>query len=292
MPRQLAVEDGDAIGLDELVDALDADPFDPRDEDDLASRGSLLARLCRNRSFLAEFAIAELEARCAGQIAGNSYGPQVLMLRPPNGRYVLRANFWPAQSDPVMRASGTAPFFYDVPHDHNFSFLTVGYLGPGYGSDYYEYDGSAVAGLPGEDAGLRFVERSWLHEGRVLLYRAHRDVHAQLPPDSFSVSLNILAADPLQSWRSQYRFDLERGTIAEALTTAPAEVLATLAMALGGGNARDVVDAISRRHPVPRMRATAFAALAAAGDDEAWERAALDSAPIVSVPARERLARR
>ena len=108
-----------------------------------------------------------------------------------------------------MPASGPAPFFYDLPHDHNFSFLTVGYLGPGYWSDYYEHDGDAHAGLDGEPVELRFVERSRLSEGRVLLYRAHRDIHVQRPPDSFSVSLNILAADPGQHWRTQYRFDID-----------------------------------------------------------------------------------
>lgn len=290
MPRELAPGIGDPIGLADLIDALAADPFDPRDEDALAERGPLLARLGRNRSFLADLAIAELKQRCAGQNAGNNYGPQVFMLHPPDGRVVLRANFWPARDDPAMRASGAAPFVYGMAHDHNFSFLTVGYVGPGYWSDYYEYDGDAVTGLPGEHAGLRFVERSRLSEGRLLLYRAHRDVHVQQPPDSFSVSLNILAADRGQPWRSQYRFDLARGTIVKALTVAPAEVLATLAVALGGGNGRDVVTTLSRAHPAPRMRATAYAALATAGDPDAWERAAGDAAPLVALPARRRLA--
>ena len=261
MPRELKHAAGDPIGLDELADALDSDPFDPRDEDDLAARSGLLARLARNRDFLAELAIAELKQRCSAQVAGNAYGPQVFMLRPPNARYVLRANFWPASNDAVVRASGTTPFFYDLAHDHNFSFLTVGYLGPGYWSDYYEHDGAAHAGLPGEAVDLRFVERSRLSEGRVLLYRAHRDIHIQRPPDSFSVSLNILAAEPAQQWRSQYRFDLERGTIAATLNTAPAEVLTTLAVALGSGNGRDLAEQMARDHPVPRMRATAYAAL-------------------------------
>lgn len=289
MPRELTAIGHDAIGIEELVDALDADPFDPRDLDDVASRGALLARLGRNRTFLAELAIAELKDRCAGQAAGNSYGPQVFMLRPPNGHYVLRANFWPAATDPVVRASGLAPFSYDMPHDHNFSFLTVGYLGPGYWSDYYEYDGDAVVGLPDEPVDLRFVERSQLTEGRLLLYRAHYDVHAQAPPDSFSVSLNILVVDTAQQWRSQYWFDLDRGTIANAMTTAPGEVLTMLAGQLGGGNGRDLADQLSRHHPSPRMRATAFAALAAGGDENVWERAAADPAPLVAIPARARL---
>jgi hypothetical protein len=185
MPRVIAAGAGDAIGVDHLADALDAARFDARDEDSLAELGPLLARLGRNPRFLGDLVIAELERRCAGQAAENVYGAQVFMLKPPNGRYLLRANFWPARSDAVVRASGTTPFFYDLPHDHNFPFLAYGYEGPGYWSDYYEYDVAAVTGVPGEPAGLRFVERSRLEPGRLMLYRARRDVHVQLPPDSF-----------------------------------------------------------------------------------------------------------
>ena len=57
-----------------------------------------------------------------------------------------------SERDSVVKASGLSPFFYHIPHDHNFSFLTVGYIGPGYWSDYYEYDHDSVLGAPGEEA--------------------------------------------------------------------------------------------------------------------------------------------
>lgn len=291
MPRLIDPGEGSAIGLDDLVDALEASVVDVRCEDSFAAIGPLLARLGRNRTFLADLAIDELKGRGSAHRSASAYGAQVFMLRPPNGRYLIRANFWPARHDPVVRASGTAPFFYDMPHDHNFPFLTVGYLGPGYWSDYYEYDGATVLGVPGEDAGLCFVERSRLEPGKLMLYRAHRDVHTQLPPDSFSVSLNILGYDLAQPWRSQYRFDLATGTIAEALTTTPSEALVALAAQFGGGNGTDLARHVADRHPVPRMRMTAIAALAAASDCPAarqrlYERAAADPDPHVAARAR------
>ena len=264
MPRLIVPGAEDEIGLDDLAEALDTASFDPRDEDSLAALGPLLARLGRNSRFLGDLVVAELERRCAGQAVDNSYGAQVFMLKPPNGRYLLRANFWPARNDAVVRASGTAPFFYDLPHDHNFPFLTYGYEGPGYWSDYYEYDVAAVTGLPGEQAGLRFVERSRLEPGKLMLYRARRDVHVQLPPDSLSVSLNILFYDAAQPWLEQFQFDVAQGTIAAGLTTAPAEGLVTLAAHLGGDAGQAVAREFAARHPVPRMRATAYAALASA----------------------------
>ena len=262
MPRLIDAGEGDAWGLDDLVAGLDAADVDVRDEDAFAALGPMLARLGRNRRFLADLAIAELKDRCEGQAAASAYGAQVFLLRPPNGRYVLRANFWPAREDAAVRASGTAPFFYDLPHDHNFPFLTYGYLGPGYWSDYYEADGEADR-LAGEAAGLRFAERSRLEPGKLMMYRAHRDVHVQLPPDSFSVSLNILGYDHAQPWRTQYRFDIAANTVADALTTTPSEALATLAVQFGGGNGLDLAHELVRRHPSARMRRTALDALAA-----------------------------
>jgi len=268
MPRLIDAGEGGVIGLDELVEALDATRFDPRDEDEFASLGPLLARLGRNRAFLADLAIAELKTRCGGQSAANGYGAQVFLLRPPGDRYVLRANFWPARDEPVVRASGPAAFFYDLPHDHNFPFLTYGYLGPGYWSDYYEYDIEALTGLPGEPAGLRFTERARLDPGKLMLYRMRRDVHVQLPPDAFSVSLNILGSDPAQPWLDQYVFDIRNNVIARALTCTAAEALVTLAVHFGG-NGVDLAEDFARRHPCDRMRVTALTALASARPDDA-----------------------
>jgi hypothetical protein len=298
MPRLIDPGEGAAITLEDLVDALDTSPFDPHDEDSFAALGPLLARLGRNRAFLADLAIEELKLRCARQSATNGYGPQVFLLRPPNGRYVIRANFWPAADDAVVQASGTAPFFYGLPHDHNFPFLTYGYLGPGYWSDYFEYDGQALSGRTGGDAGLRFIERSRLDPGKLMLYRMQRDVHVQLPPDSFSVSLNILGQHPSHPWIDQYRFDIACNAIAEGLTTAPSEGLVTLAVHLGGGNGLELADQLVRHHPHSRMRRTAAAALAsangaasdrrrllecAARDDDAEVRASARRA-LVSIP--------
>ncbi|MEP9401255.1 transposase [Sphingomonas sp. VNH70] len=289
MPRVIDPGAGEAIGLDDLVDLLHEAAIDVRDEDAFAALGPALARLGRNRRFLGDMALAELKQRCRGQRTGNAYGAQVLLLHPPDGRYVLRANFWPAAQDRALRAGGRAAFFYDLPHDHNFPFLTVGYHGPGYWSDDYRYDVTAIDGRLGEAAGLRYVGRSRLDSGRVLLYRMRDDVHVQLPPDAFSVSLNILGYDAAQPWLDQYRFDIRRDTIAEVLTSTPAEALLSLAVAIGLPDGIDLADSFARRHPCARMRLTALDALAQAlpGDTRRFVRACDDPDPRVAGYARQ-----
>ncbi|GAA4774284.1 hypothetical protein GCM10023219_22140 [Stakelama sediminis] len=266
MPRLIDPGDQAAIEPAELVDMLAASRIDVRDEDAFAALGPSLARLGRNRSFLADAAIDALKQRRDDAARARGYGPQVLILHPPDGRFLVRANFWPARGDAVFRASGPRTFFYDLPHDHNFPFLTVGYLGPGYWSDYFEYDAQQVTGVPGSPAGLRYIERSRLEEGRLMLYRMRRDVHVQLPPDAFSVSLNILGQDPEQPWIDQYRFDIAGNRIEAGLATTASEVLLTIAAQMDG-NGRDLAERFAFSHASARMRLTAVRALVAAEAD-------------------------
>ena len=104
---------------------------------------------------------------------------------------------------------------------------------------------------------LRFVERSALSEGRVLHYRARRDVHCQHPPESLSVSLNICAANPAQGWFDQYRFEVDRGRIAGVLNASANEVMLRLGVALGHEDARALAADFADHHPSAAMRRVA-----------------------------------
>jgi len=267
MARVIACDASETIGLDELVDVLNRDSFDPGDEESFAAVAPWLRRLANNREFLANLAVAELKDRCGRQSLENRYSSQVIMLHRASEKFFIRANFWPSARDSVFRASGTSPFFYHVPHDHNFSFLTVGYLGPGYWSEYYEYDYERVVGLPGEKVDLRFIEKSRLDQGKVMLYRAHRDVHDQLPADDMSVSINIMEASSRLPFLSQYRFDVKRCEVAAILTRSSSEALLALAANHDGGNARDLVESFAARHPCDRIRFSALRELAWSAPD-------------------------
>ncbi len=256
MSRELTPPFRAVLPLEECIAQLDRYGFDPADEGSLQHAASLLAGLAANRSFLGDLLI-DLLGDPDDQ--ASAYGPQAIMLAGPRNGYFLRANIWPARGDPVFQASGAASFVYGLPHDHNFDFLTVGYFGPGYVSDYWEYDYASVSGEGGEAVDLRFIERSQLSEGRVLHYRAHRDVHRQHPPESLSVSLNICAANPAQGWFDQYRFDTEEGRIAGVLNASANEVLLRMGAALGSVEAKKCAQHFATDHPSAAMRRVASA---------------------------------
>ena len=293
MPLILSVQDDAVTCLDECTAAIAARGFDPADDDSLHHAAVQLRQLGNNRAFLGDLLLAELAGRHREEGGNESYGPQVIMLSHPGAGFFIRANLWPSLGDHMVRASGRAPFAFDLPHDHNFSFLTLGYFGPGYWSDYYTFDYEAVTGWRGEPVDLRFVERARLEEGKIMLYRAHVDVHAQLPADALSVSINVMHTSGAQGWLDQYRFDLENGCVGAILGQGSSEAFMRIAVGLGSAAARDLGTQFGHHHPSDRMRLCAWDALAslepdAASRDTLWREAERAGSRLVAAEARIR----
>ena len=263
MPRTIASVDERRCSLPETLACLDAAGFDPRDEASVDHAAACLRRLGNDSEFLGDLLVAQIADADGHDGIESGYGPQAIVLSGSRNGYFLRANIWPAEGDHAFRTSGARSFVYGLPHDHNFDFLTVGYFGPGYLSDYYEYDYAQVAGWSGEAAQLRFAERSALAPGRLVHYRAHRDVHRQLPPESLSVSLNVVAAEPASGWFDQYGFDVDADTVTGVLNPTSTEAFLRIAVGLGGAEALDLAERFGRHHPSDRLRLACFEARAA-----------------------------
>jgi hypothetical protein len=293
MPHVIELLDDQVASLAACCDAIAAQGFDPRDEGSLHNAALQLRRLGNNRDFLGDILVDQLAARHRDEDAQSNYGPQALVLSRLDQGFFIRANIWPSAQETIMRASGDASFVYGLPHDHNFSFLTHGYFGPGYWSDYYEFDYEALAGYAGEPAGLRFVERARLEPGKLMLYRAHLDVHSQLQPDALSVSLNVMHASGATAWLDQYAFDTERNLITKQLSHGASEAFIRIAVGLGGQEAQDLAHRFARHHPSDRMRLHALDALASIANDDAardalWRRAEAMGSRLVAMEARSR----
>jgi hypothetical protein len=296
VPRVIAIADEQVSSLAECSDALLDSGFDPRDEESLVHAALQLRRLGNNRDFLGDLLVEQLARHAVDDADENAYGPQVIMLRPPGeGDFFLRANIWPSADEHAVRASGGGAFVYGLPHDHNFSFLTLGYFGPGYWSSYYEYDYAQTVGHPGEPAALRFVERSRLEEGKIQLYRAHVDVHDQAAPDALSVSLNIMHACGAHGWLDQYSFDLDNRRIGRIISNGSSEAFIRIAVGLGHAGALDLAQWLGTCHPSDRVRLAAWGALASCeaapqARDEVWRRAERAGGRLVAAVAKERRA--
>ncbi len=258
---------------------------DVRDLDSVCSSASKLKALANNKTFLVEHFNRSLRDWRNFQTT-NSYTAQTLLLG-SGPDFVIRANIWtPPTADANLRAEQKSLFVYDVPHDHNFSFLTVGYFGPGYETTIYEYDPESVTGKVGEKVELRFLETTTLPTGKMMLYRKSRDIHTQNYPSSLSISLNLLLAPPETNQRDQFLFDLESSRISQyARNTASTRlIMCRIARYLGDAQTVSLLDELSCRHSSPRVRLTAAESLSIlepSSRSRVWVRSAEDESPLV-----------
>jgi hypothetical protein len=273
----LEVETDEILPLGAYLEELRQ--LDPRDVDGVIASAPRLRALVNDRGFL----IDELN-RCLGDAdrLTRARSAQSLLL---GGRrdLLLRANMWiPPSELPELRR--LQPYFsYLAPHDHNWHFLTAGYWGSGYRTTIYEYDPDSVFGAADEQVTLRFLERTALPVGKVMFYRASRDVHAQEHPDEFSISLNLMMTPPELTVRDQLLFDFERSVVTRPLASSSSHqsVLYTqLARHLGNATTSGLLERLAAEHPTPRVRLSAYESWAARcrGDEErVWRRATDDA---------------
>ena len=269
---------------------------DPLDDASLCASAPMLLALANNRTFMAERLTKELLAWRDFQ-PGNNYTSQTFTFA-SHGPFMVRANIW------EPRAATTAPnaqdwhddlFVYDLAHDHNFKFLTVGYHGAGYATKLYEVDPEAVTGREGERVPLEYKETTTLPKGKVMFYRAYRDVHAQAQPAELSVSLNLLVSNTTGDYVDQHFFDLETSTMTACPRTnsnGVRNLLCRLAQHVGDERTVSALEEVSASHPAQRVRVAALEALAArepASKEKVWKRALADKHVYVRERAREKL---
>jgi hypothetical protein len=233
-----------------------------KDVDSLAECAPQLRALANNRSFVLDAFHAELKEFWSGS-RRNAYQPQSIHLTNSTDFYV-RANIWL----PVAQGERTELFqkrlySYDLPHDHNFNFLTVGYFGPGYTTDVFEYEWENCLGYVGERAQTRFLGRYQLHPGRVMLYRGGPDIHIQYSPDDVSVSLNLMGRNVDVSWDQQYIFDVEQDRLVGGAGDLVSNRLYLIEAAefVGNDETADILRDLVRTYPCDKSKARAIQSL-------------------------------
>jgi hypothetical protein len=266
------------IDLDEFQEILLAN-FDSADPESVIAAAEPLRALANNERFLTDRLNSDL-LKGDFQI-GNDYTAQTFVLA-SHRNWFVRANIWtPPSNIPEMIEAEKELFPYLVPHDHNFSFLTVGYWGSGYWTHLYEYDHTSVTGEVGEKVDLHYLGRTSLPRGKVMYYRASKDVHSQEHPEEFSVSLNLMIARPEEFARDQYFFDLESETISKisGKQNSGGVLLCEMAGVIGDSTTAAALDALSVTHGSARVRAACYGSLAKlelSSVEQVWNRALSD----------------
>lgn len=278
------------VSVDEFV-AYVRREVDLRDSASIAAAAPMLRSLANDRNLVVSQLNRLVKERFRQQAVPSA---QAIFLGAGPGFYV-RANIWPSTADVAGGRVYQDQFAYNVAHDHNYNFLTVGYHGPGYKTDLYEYDFDAVQGFPGEAVDLRYIRTVDFKTGMVMLYHASRDMHVQHPPADLSLTLNLMVAPPEVRLRDQFYFDVERKVLLDypnELNSSMRASLLRIAGQIGNGDTEQMLHDLAARHGCRRTRLAAYEALADLRPADAattWRRAAGDAEPYVSLSARRRL---
>ncbi|MFH9736825.1 HEAT repeat domain-containing protein [Streptomyces roseolus] len=245
------------LGLADYVDHISA-TVDTADTDSVLASADALQALNDDADLLVDHLNRELDDLASWQ-RGNPYmGPSLLLGRGEN--FTVRANIWLPPARRSLQEEQTL-HSYEVPHDHTFSFLTVGHFGPGYQTTIWEYDPARVSGEPGEHVELHLLEHTDLPRGKVMYYRAGRDVHTQHQPPALSVSLNLLIHHQDNPHTQQRFFDTDNGRLTHS-TPSPLsrghQLLCDLAGHLGDQRTAPLLEHLATTHPAPAVRASAL----------------------------------
>ncbi len=178
---------------------------DPRDPQSLMALAEPLYRLAQDKSLLQKYINLGLSNWEKGVF--HFYSPQSCQVASSDG-FVVRLNLWPLlPADPRRRAILADVLSYFDYHDHNFSFITANYSGPGYETELYSYDRTAIVGYPGEKIELAYQGRHRLDDRTVMLYEEFHDVHTQLPPAAPSSSINLMMTAENSGLTNQHFFE-------------------------------------------------------------------------------------
>lgn len=192
------------ITPDALFNRLE-DAFQGRyDESFIEQAADALAGLSANRRLIVDF----LDRNGGvGRAIERFNIPQSFILA-RRGEFILRVNVWQPMSDGYYSGREKNLYSYDLAHNHDFRFLTIGHFGPGYVTELCEVDPDTIKGVPGESVDLFNEQTVQLSQGRILYFEPFRDVHSQRPPDSLSISINLILSTQDEGGE-QYEFDIE-----------------------------------------------------------------------------------
>lgn len=251
----------ESIGLEEFhrrIDAIDAPLYGP---EHIAACARELARLGRNPDLLWGMfeSVEGVEA-----IDEFFNAPQSFFLGAGKTHY-LRLNVWlPENAGTAYREHERDLYSYELAHNHDFRFLTVGYFGPGYETDLYTIPEADVDAQPGQTIRLLEPRRERLRQGRVIHFAPYTDVHVQHYPASLSISINLIFSGQ-QREHEQLLIDTQRSTVLDyPKLSEQSRMINALQIAgfFASPELDEAIDAVERDAANPRLREAARAAIA------------------------------
>ncbi len=255
--------------------------------DTLLACSKHLKMLSNNKTFLRDFIYQDIYKNPETIQTKNQFGNPLGIIVHTSENYYVRVTLWPK----IMNAQEEKPLVKaiyaeeeGVGHDHNFWLMTVGYIGSGYQTELWEYNHASVIGYLGEKVNLKFIEKTILKKGDILVYRPSLDVHQQgVPKESYSIAINIILKSKERLTNPFYGFDLTKKEIVFIVKLHQDQPIYTLISMMGKMQSKEnraCLEEISKSHISPEVRIACYQAIAdplsLSKQVEIWENALKD----------------
>jgi hypothetical protein len=247
------------MDLDEFV-ALVERNLDPDSEESVLSMTPHLQALGANTRFLGRYLAANIDR--ADYQAGNRYSGATLILA-RGKQFAVRVVGWLPRASAADRSPSNQEHVYSesdtaaVAHTHPFALLTYGYHGPGYVTEVFDCDPDELLNRGiGEPVTLGNSRRMQLSSGTVLFLPAFRVAHIQHPPESYSVSLNLIVVPRNPAGYEQYFVSPRRKMLEGIAGTASqaANNILDLASRLPPASIQPLMERVASNHPLHSVR--------------------------------------
>ncbi|KEI69778.1 hypothetical protein [Endozoicomonas elysicola] len=246
--------DTEAIDLAEYV-AFCHNQDKLHDREQVLSTAFMLQRLANNKHFLLDFLNTKLKDISLYDVKTDFTPPSFYLYQCPT--FSVRAAVWLTDDSEV----GDIAKGYGVTHNHHFDFLTCGYFGPGYRTIIHTCEAEKQHGIIGKSMEMIFQEETLLPEGKLMFYRHTEDFHVQLPPESLSISINLVFPTHPDAG-IQCAIDPESSKLITHLDALPAtNSLMAVARFMHNDDTTTLLQDIALNHHCPRTRAMCFQCL-------------------------------
>ena len=248
--------DKEQIELDEYIDFCRSQTH-LSDRDKVLSDAYMLRRLANNKRFFLDFLNGQLRRVLQYDVKTDFTPPSFYLFSCDT--FSVRAVLWlPCDAPDSEDATSLG---YGVTHNHHFDFLTCGYYGPGYRTIVHLCDKRRMTGLVGEQVEAAFQDDTLLTPGKLMFYRHTEDIHVQYPPESLSVSINLIFPSHPEALE-QCAFDPETWVITRHLDPMRTTTrLFQVARLLHNEQTVEQLLAIADKHCHPRVRSMAYFSL-------------------------------
>jgi hypothetical protein len=219
---------GSALSLQDFFEEIESEKIMKLgDSDRCLMIAQLLARVEGEKKYITDV----LHDRCFnGQLGDvvDGYGDTSVVLGGTDN-YSFRIVKWlPGEQVPVpdLERAGLA---YELVHNHDFNLITKGIHGDGYETEIYRFDATKYVGAYDEPVDLVSQGKFKLKANSVIWYEKGFDVHVQYPPQTFSISFNVIPRSRSKGY-GQFIFDRKSNKIAEFARNGAMRTLAAMTL--------------------------------------------------------------